>query len=146
MGHWSEVAHRRKSTALTTLFYWGARPRAAGKADSLLDSNLNPESVRPVAHYFGALCSESLMARTTPLPTALLLALLLPFHLSAAPGDAELPAAAIPVSPGDGQAGTQVADTCPSFSWGAVAGAQRYELAIFDAHWNASPIYAEQLS
>jgi uncharacterized coiled-coil protein SlyX len=84
------------------------------------------------------------MTRAALTPLTLLLTLLLPTGPGQATATAKDPAAATPVSPGDWQAGVQVADTCPSFSWGAVAGAQRYELAIFDAQWDASPTYEEQ--
>ena len=70
---------------------------------------------------------------------------LLPFTLGSALASAAGVDSALPVSPGDWQAGTPIADTCPSFSWGAVAGAQSYELAIFDAQWQDSPAYDDQL-
>ncbi len=74
-----------------------------------------------------------------------MLPLLLPVSLGSALAVADDPVAAIPVSPGDSQAGALIGDPCPSFSWGAVAGAQRYELAIFDAQWDDSPGYEDQL-
>lgn len=40
--------------------------------------------------------------------------------------------------------GRSGADHSISFSWGAVVGAQRYELAIFDGQWDDSPTYDEQ--
>ena len=43
-----------------------------------------------------------------------------------------------PVSPGAARDTALTAETCPTFSWGAVAGAERYELAIYDAQWNPS--------
>ena len=84
------------------------------------------------------------MARTTLRSASWMLPLLLPVSLGSALAVADEPVAAIPVSPGDSQAGALIGDPCPSFSWGAVAGAQRYELAIFDAQWDDSPGYAEQ--
>lgn len=83
------------------------------------------------------------MTRPTLKPATLILTLLLPIGPGHAIAAAE---AAIPVSPGDWQTGAPLADTCPSFSWGAVDGAQRYELAIFDAQWQDSPAYDDQLS
>ncbi len=62
---------------------------------------------------------------------------------SALAGDDD-PITAIPVSPGTQEVGALIGDPCPSFSWGAVDGAQRYELAIFDAQWQDSPAYDEQ--
>ena len=53
-------------------------------------------------------------------------------------------AAATPVSPGASQAGVRIADTCPTFSWGVTAAAERYELAIYDAQWHDSGDQAEQ--
>jgi len=51
---------------------------------------------------------------------------------------------ATPVSPGDGQGQATIADTCPTFSWGAAPGAQRYELEIYDGQWQDSTAYADQ--
>ena len=84
------------------------------------------------------------MTRTPLRFATLVLPLLLPVSLNSAPAVADDPIAAIPVSPGDSQAGALIGNPCPSFSWGAVEGAQRYELAIFDAQWDDSPGYAEQ--
>ena len=84
------------------------------------------------------------MARTPFRFATLVLPLLLSMSLGSALAVAGEPDAAIPVSPGDSQAGALIGDPCPSFSWGAVTGAQRYELAIFDAQWDDSPGYAEQ--
>lgn len=84
------------------------------------------------------------MTRATLTPLTLLLTLLLPTGPGQATATAEDPAAALPVSPGTWQAGTPIADTCPSFSWGAVEGAQRYELAIFDAQWDALHVVSGQ--
>ncbi len=50
------------------------------------------------------------------------------------------------MSPGTQEAGALIGDPCPNFSWGAVDGAQRYELAIFDAQWQDSPAYDVQRS
>lgn len=47
-------------------------------------------------------------------------------------------AAPQPVSPSAVEDTARIAETCPTFSWGAVDGAQRYELAIYDALWNPS--------
>lgn len=49
-----------------------------------------------------------------------------------------------PVSPGAATASTLITEACPTFSWGAIAGAQRYELQLFDAHWNPSTDAQEQ--
>ena len=84
------------------------------------------------------------MTRTPLRFATLVLSLLLPVSLNSAPAVADEPVAAIPVSPGDSQAGALIGDPCPSFSWGAVEGAQRYELAIFDAQWDDSPGYVDQ--
>lgn len=84
------------------------------------------------------------MARTTFRSASWILPLLLPVSLGSALAVADDPVAAIPVSPGDSQAGALIGEPCPSFSWGAVAGAQRYELAIFDAQWDDSPGYEDQ--
>ena len=84
------------------------------------------------------------MARTIFRFASLMLPLLLPVSLVSTLAVADDSVAAIPVSPGDSQAGTLIGDPCPSFSWGAVDGAQRYELAIFDAQWDDSPGYADQ--
>lgn len=54
-------------------------------------------------------------------------------------------AAAVPVSPGEAEAGVRIAETCPTFSWGAAPGAERYELAVFDAWWLDSADYAAQV-
>jgi hypothetical protein len=53
------------------------------------------------------------------------------------------PAPAQPVSPA-GSAAAPIAATCPTFSWGAVAGAERYVLALYDAQWHDSLDQAEQ--
>ena len=84
------------------------------------------------------------MTRTTFRSATLVLPLLLPVSLNGALAVADDTVAAIPVSPGDSQAGALIGNPCPSFSWGAVEGAQRYELAIFDAQWDDSPGYADQ--
>ena len=83
------------------------------------------------------------MARTPLRGSRIILSLL----FSVSQGNAlaaDDPITAIPVSPGTQEAGALIGDPCPSFSWGAVAGAQRYELAIFDAQWQDSPAYDEQ--
>lgn len=49
-----------------------------------------------------------------------------------------------PVSPGSGEIGALIAEPCPTFSWGAVDGAQRYELSLYDAQWNPSTNAQEQ--
>lgn len=85
------------------------------------------------------------MDRTSLRYASLMLPLLLPICLGSALAAADEPVAAIPVSPGDWQGGMQIADTCPSFSWGAIDGAQRYELAIFDAQWDDSLAYEDQM-
>ena len=84
------------------------------------------------------------MARTPFRSASWMLPLLLSMSLGSALAVADEPVAAIPVSPGDSQAGALIGDPCPNFSWGAVAGAQRYELAIFDAQWDDSPGYEDQ--
>ena len=76
--------------------------------------------------------------------TTLVLACLFPVSLGNAMAGDDAPITATPVSPGTREVGALIGDPCPSFSWGAVAGAQRYELAIFDAQWQDSPAYAEQ--
>lgn len=48
------------------------------------------------------------------------------------------------VSPGGLEQSSRIGETCPTFSWGAVPAAERYELAIFDGSWNDSPRYDEQ--
>ena len=83
------------------------------------------------------------MARTPSRCVRLILSLLLPVSLGSALA-ADDPITATPVSPGTQEAGALIGDPCPSFSWGAVDGAQRYELAIFDAQWQDSPAYDEQ--
>ena len=84
------------------------------------------------------------MTRTPFHFATLVLPLLLPVSLNSALAVADDPVTAIPVSPGDSQAGALIGNPCPSFSWGAVEGAQRYELAIFDAQWDDSPAYEDQ--
>ena len=86
------------------------------------------------------------MARTPPRCACLVLSLLLPVSLGNALAGDDDPSTAIPVSPGTQEAGALIGDPCPSFSWGAVDGAQRYELAIFDAQWQDSPAYDDQRS
>lgn len=49
-----------------------------------------------------------------------------------------------PVSPGAVTSSTPIAESCPTFSWGAIPGARRYELALYDAHWNPSTDAKEQ--
>ena len=48
------------------------------------------------------------------------------------------------VSPGGLQESRQIADACPTFSWGRATGANRYKVAIFDAMESDSPDYAQQ--
>ena len=83
------------------------------------------------------------MARTPSRGTPMVLSLLFTLNLGNALA-ADDPITAIPVSPGTQEAGALIGDPCPSFSWGAVDGAQRYELAIFDAQWQDSPAYDDQ--
>jgi len=49
-----------------------------------------------------------------------------------------------PVSPGAAETSRLIAESCPTFSWGAVDGAQRYELVFYDAQWNPSADAEEQ--
>jgi hypothetical protein len=50
------------------------------------------------------------------------------------------------VSPGGLQERTQIADACPTFSWGRATGATRYKVVVFDALDNDSSEYAEQMA
>ena len=84
------------------------------------------------------------MARTLSRCVRLILSLLLPVSLGSALAGDDDPSTATPVSPGTQEAGALIGDPCPRFSWGAVDGAKRYELAIFDAQWQDSPVYEEQ--
>jgi hypothetical protein len=43
-----------------------------------------------------------------------------------------------------GDGGALVTETCPTFSWEAVDGARRYELALSDAQWTPSANALEQ--
>lgn len=69
-----------------------------------------------------------------------------PLLASAQPSGDELPnspaVAPQAVSPGAQKAqapeASWISETCPTFSWGAVEDAERYELAIYDAQWNPS--------
>ena len=84
------------------------------------------------------------MARTPLRGARMVLPLLFSVSLGSALAGDDDPITATPVSPGTPEVGALIGDPCPSFSWGAVEGAQRYELAIFDAQWDASPTYDEQ--
>ena len=69
-------------------------------------------------------------------PLFCLAALPVAVALSAASANPDPLAAAMPVSPGAPVEGAVIATRCPTFSWGAAAGAQAYELAVFDARYD----------
>lgn len=58
------------------------------------------------------------------------------------------PGAPITVSPGSA-AGSRIGSVCPTFSWGAVAGAERYELIVYllsEGNEEAEPVLLEAVS
>ncbi len=54
------------------------------------------------------------------------------------------PHAAVAVSPGGTTAFARIAQSCPTFNWGAIEGARRYELVVYELAENQEDVSASR--